>query len=327
MKTITLLLGLAAVQSVQAEPSQPITVVRNQVVAVVNDDVITMTEVLRTMPAGRRPDEVSEVEWLKFRLRLFKERLEGLIDQRLLHQEAKLADLTADDAVLDRVIARRWQGTFQSEKEFLDYLKSLSMSEREFREQVRRELMANDIVRKRIQLDQSISPAGTLAYYNENIREFSEQERRRLRLIQLPLKMESGESGAKAAGDLLKKLRETPGAFAQVAKESSIGPGATEGGEIGWVERDRGLKKELRDAAFALKEGELSDVVVTPDGFFILKIDEIQVGKVKPFEEAQSEVRNIIQNQRFLADRKKLLDDLKERGYVVTFLPEPDLLR
>jgi len=327
MKTITLLLCLVAAQSVQAEPSQPITVVRNQVVAVVNNDVVTMTEVLRTMPPALRPAGVADVEWLRFRLKQFKERLEGLIDQRLLYQEAKLADITVDDTLLDKVIERRWQGTFKTEKEFLDYLGGLKMSEREFREQVRRELMAREIVRRRIQLDQSISPAEALAYYNENIAEFSDQERRRLRIIQLPLKVESGESGAKAARDLVKKLRSTPGAFAQMAKKSSIGPGATDGGEIGWVERDRGLKKELRDAAFALKEGEISDVVTTQGGFFILKVEEIKAGKVTPFEEAQVEVRDIIQNQRFLADRKKLLDDLKERGYVLTFLPDPDLLR
>ena len=57
------------------------------------------------------------------------------------------------------------------------------------------------------------------------------------------------------------------------------------------------------------------------------KVDEIQKGQVQTLEQAQADIRQKIQSQRYLEDRKKLLDGLRERGYVATFLPSPDFLQ
>jgi parvulin-like peptidyl-prolyl isomerase len=279
------------------------------------------------MPPGNRPPEVSDVEWLKFRFSLFKERLEALVDQKLLSQEAKLAKIEVDDKQLSEVVERRWQGTFESREKFLEYLRKLNMSEREFREQVRQELMAREIIRQRIQFDRTISPTELLAYYEEHIDDFCQGEKRRLHLVQIPVKLQSGEDGAQFSANLVKELRGNPGSFAEAARKHSVGPAASEGGDMGWIERDKGLRKDLRDVAFTLEKSKVSDVVSTPHGFFILKVDEIQKGEVQTFEQAQAEIRLRIQNQRYLDDRKKLLDGLRERGYVATFLPNPDFLQ
>jgi len=324
---VSLLLGLAAVACLSAGQAEPVSVATNQVVAVVNSDVITMTEVLRAMPPGSRPAEASDVEWLKFRFSLFKDRLEALVDQKLLSQEARLAKIELDDKQLSEVVDRRWQGSFETRERFLDYLKKLNMSEREFREQVRQELLAREIVKQRIQFDRTISPTELLAYYDEHIDDFCRGEKRRLRLIQIPVKLPSGEDGAQFSASLVKDLRANPGAFVEAARKHSVGPGASEGGDMGWIERDKGLRKDLRDVAFALEKSKVSDVVSTPQGFLILKVEEIQKGQVQTFEQAQADIRQRIQSQRYLEDRKKLLDGLRERGYVATFLPSPDYLQ
>jgi len=300
---------------------------KNQVVAVVNGDIITMIEVLRSMPIVPRPESLPEIEWLKLRLRLFKDRLDSLIDRKLLYQEAKLAEVALDEAVVSQYVEKRWKAMDWTREQFLDHLKKMRMTESEFGQQVREDLMAGEIVRRRIGLDRSISPAELTAYFEENKDEFSEGEKRHVRIILTPLKLNDGKDGATFARDLVKRLRTKPEDFAKVAKDVSTGPNKETGGDFGWVEKSGGLKRELLEAAFALPERGISDPIQTDGGYFIVKVDALQRGTALSFEDAQPTIRRKIQSQRYMDDRKKLLDDLKRRGYVVPLLPDPELLR
>src|ERR1043165_5684184 len=75
------------------------------------------------------------------------------------------------------------------------------------------------------------------------------------------------------AEDLLKRVRAGED-FAALAKEFSEDPGSrAQGGDLGWFSRGE-MVKEFEDAAFALKEGEVSDVVELPFGYHIIKVEE-----------------------------------------------------
>ena len=321
---IAIYLGLPCLWSEEA-PELPTN--KNQVVAVVNGDIITMLEVLRSMPIVPRPANAPENDWLRLRLRLFKDRLDSLIDRKLLYQEAKLGEVSLDEAVVSQYVEKRWKAMDWTREQFLAHLKKMKMTESEFGQQVREDLMAGEIVRRRIGLDRSISPAELLAYFEENKDEFSEGEKRHVRIILTPLKLDDGKDGAPFARELVKKLRTKPEDFARTAKEVSIGPNKETGGDFGWVERTGGLKRELLEAAFALPERGISDPIPTDGGYFIVKVEALQRGTALSFEDAQPTITRKIQSQRYMEDRKKLLDDLKRRGYVVPLLPDPELLR
>ena len=78
--------------------------------------------------------------------------------------------------------------------------------------------------------------------------------------------------------------------FAAVAKEKSDDLGSkSQGGDLGWLE------KGLTDPAFetalwAMKKGDLSDPVLSPEGYHIIQLRDIREGKVKPFEEVKGEL-------------------------------------
>lgn len=78
--------------------------------------------------------------------------------------------------------------------------------------------------------------------------------------------------------------------FAQLAKQYSKDPGSAEkGGDLGWADRST-FVGPFTDALFSMKEGEIRPPVKTQYGYHIIRLDGIQVGKTKTFEEARPEL-------------------------------------
>lgn len=318
------LLTLALSRTLLAESTAPAAGSQNQVVAIVNSEVITMLDVIQTLPP--RPPGLAEEDWLKLRFQFFKDRLKSLIERKLLYQEAKLANIELAQEEIDGAIEVRWRRGFKTKEEFLDNLKRMNMTFQDFREQVIEDLMARALIQRRIQFDSSISKKELLAYFDEHLSDYTVKEKRKLSILQIPQKLESGEDGESLASSLVKRLKEKVSDFESLARTHSIGPGASAGGDWGWKE-PQDLIEPLRAVAFKLQVGQISDVVPTRVGYFILKADAAVPGKMEDFEQAQSDIRQKLQSQRFYENRVKLVEELTLRGYVVPFPPNPELLR
>jgi peptidyl-prolyl cis-trans isomerase D len=139
------------------------------------------------------------------------------------------------------------------------------------------------------------------AYYEQNQARLGEPEQRRASHILLT----AGEGGTardkdgarKKAEELLAKARANPSSFAQLAKENSKDPGsAANGGDLGFFGRGM-LVKPFEDAAFKLKEGEISDVIESEFGFHIIRVTGIKAAQVKPFEQVRTEIEREYRQQ------------------------------
>ncbi len=145
----------------------------------------------------------------------------------------------------------------------------------------------------------AIDEATVRKYYDEHPDEFTEKELRQARHILLKADENSTaeihEQQRQKALDVLAMAREGQD-FAQLAKEYSEGPSKAQGGDIGQFSRGQ-MVKSFEDAAFSLKINEISDVVKTPFGYHIIKIEKITPQSTTPFASVKSGIEVSLQNK------------------------------
>ena len=98
-------------------------------------------------------------------------------------------------------------------------------------------------------------------------------------------------------------------------RKNSDGPTAAQGGDLGYFKRGT-LAKELEDKTFAMKPGEVSDVIRTKQGFVILKVVEHQQAGVPPFNHIEAKVQEAMYMQKLQPALRAYLQKLREEAYI-----------
>ncbi|MBR7798858.1 SurA N-terminal domain-containing protein [Undibacterium fentianense] len=147
-----------------------------------------------------------------------------------------------------------------------------------------------------------VSDAEVAGHYEQNKTNYTTDELRRASHILLNLKKDAPESEARAvkakAEALLAQVRKDPTQFAKLAKENSQDPGSAErGGDLDFFARGS-MEKNFDEAAFKLKEGEISSLVQTAYGIHIIQLTSIKPKAVKPLEEVKAQLVADIKKQK-----------------------------
>ncbi|MCK4323784.1 MAG: peptidylprolyl isomerase [Armatimonadetes bacterium] len=241
--------------------------------------------------------------------------LESIIEHHLLVETAKAQGVKVSRAETQQRIEELADSSisnqFPDQKMLRTYLKRKGISYQEYHDQVRQALEANrDQLEETMLLEKlETSITSQVQVTEEAVKDAYRQIKARHILIrpekiaeQTPGENESTQSeqqeppdttasdqtsqqqARKKASELLEKIGQGAD-FAGLAREHSDDPGSAEkGGDLGWFGH-RGMVKEFADAAFALQPGEVSDVVETPFGFHIIKVEDKRIELPKDFEE------------------------------------------
>ncbi len=143
-------------------------------------------------------------------------------------------------------------------------------------------------------------------YYEQNVARLAGLEERRASHILINADKaapaaERDKARAKAQ-ELLAALKQNPNQFAELARKNSQDSGsASKGGDLDFFGRGA-MVKPFEEVAFALKKGEISDVVETEFGFHIIRLTDIKVPEQKSFESQRAKLEGEVRTQ--LAQRK-----------------------
>lgn len=319
---VLLLLALAGPGNCRAE-------LVDRVVAVVNDDVVTMSEVNEEGKgffqkiAEQAPD--SELSAALRRAR--EEVLNGLIDKKLIAQEAAKQKVTVSDAELDAAFQQMIASNNMSPDQFREQLRTMGMTEGVYRDNLKNQILQSKLLNYEVRSKIIISDDMVLDYYDTHYTKHVEQGG--YYLLQMgfvwkkdpsdPEKIDdSARLDARKRAERVRGLVESGQDFSSLAQKFSELPSAADGGNIG-VLQEAEMAADMRSVVTALAPGQVSEVVETPDGYQFFKLLSSPDGGIvvqAPYESVKEEIKKTLYDQKLKEEFDAWVRKIKEAAYI-----------
>jgi peptidyl-prolyl cis-trans isomerase C len=304
-----------------AQPSQPAGGASGEVAAKVNGIPITTLELNRTFQAQVQVP-YSMVQDDPRAKQLLHQILDKLIDRELLLQEAKSSKATVApqevDAELQKLVER-----FPSKEAFDQALSSQNFTLEGVKKDIQDQLLRQQVVKKEILDKVNVRPDQYQPFYEKNKDKYVEEEQVHARHILI--KVPQGASAAdeeklkKKADDVLKRAKKGED-FAALAKQFSEDGSRESGGDLGFFARGR-MVGPFEEAAFALKPGQISDLVRTQFGYHIIKVEARKPGRPLSYEEAKEQVKEDLTRQQTFSRYQEYVASLRSKASIEVLLP------
>ena len=292
----------------------------DRIIALVNGDVITLSELEET---GRKFfEQVRESSLPTEREEKLKkareEVLNHLIENKLLEQEMKNRKIEIPDRDVEQAIEEIRQRNRLTENELKMVLAKDGMTYSMYQEKIRSDLGKMRLVNREIKSKIVIQEEDVRKVYQEKIQEFTVLLE--LKLQQVFLTVPRGASPEEIAAIQIKAKEIAARArkgedFSELVRKYSQGPEARDGGVLGYF-KHKELLPELEEATFKLQAGETSEVVQTPQGFHVLRVLERKGGEPKPFAEVQYSILDQMIQAEAETQFQKWLKNLKAKAYI-----------
>jgi peptidyl-prolyl cis-trans isomerase C len=277
-----------------------------KVAAVVNGESITMADVETVLKRGDpTPTELTALQRRQREL----EALQMLIDDQLMQQFLRKNVARVEPAEVDKQLAELLETLKKSGTTLADFLRERVMTEAQLRNDMANMLMWTHYVKAHV------TDADVKRYYDEN-KDFFDQVTVRAShiVIRVPATGDPAKVAAEreAARAKLVALRQDIVAgkldFAEAAKKHSQCSSAPSGGDLGYFRRKWMLEENLAKTAFALKVGDVSEVVQTDYGLHLIKVTDRKPGQPSTYEKIKDDVREFYIEeirQNLLAQQRK----------------------
>jgi peptidyl-prolyl cis-trans isomerase SurA len=284
--------------------------------AIVNDTVITYAEVQDfTAPAAEslqrqyagQPDLYSQKL-----AALLNDGLDQLVERELILHDFDVSGYKLPDSVVDELVADRIRERFGDRVTLMKTLQAQGMTFEEFRKEVRDQWVEAQMRRKNVSQEIIISPFKVENYYETHQDDFKVEDEIQLRMIILNKTSAADTNTLPLANEILAKIK-AGATFQEMASVYSQGSQQKEDGD--WYERSA-LRKELADAAFALKPGQVSDVIETPESDYIMVVDQIHPAHVKPLGDIRDDIEKTLRTQEQTRIEKQWIEQLKKKAFI-----------
>lgn len=281
---VILTAGLAAPDRAGAQ--QPSDMV-DGIIAVVDDTAVLLTELQDHVIRLQINQGMRVPEDMRGRLEFYRQALQQKVNEVLLYVHANREGVTVPETQVENAVESsiaQIKRQFDSELEFQQALAAREMTEAEFRIQLTEE--ARTALVSRTYLQQKVAEVQPIPVSDEEIADAFEAQRRALgpkpamislkQVIVAPTASETARLAAdEEARQALSRARAGED-FGRLAREFSDDPASrTDGGSVGWVRRGQFLS-QFEDALFALRPGQISDIVESAVGLHIIKLERVR---------------------------------------------------
>ena len=308
--------GAAAIfLSVAAEAA-----VGDRIVAVVNDEVITLSELNNAFEPYQARFEASYqgADREKARTETKLVLLNRMIDGMLMEQESRKTGITVgNDELEDAINDIRKQRNLSSE-ELSKALERDGIAPEEFRQDIRNQLMRMKLIRRDIKSRVTVTDEEIGEYYRKHREDYEGKESVRIKQILLPLPKEADQdtrAKVRAEAEAIHKRLVNGESFDLLSARHSKGPGAASGGDIGYIERGM-VHSEVEDAAFSLPLNRISGVIESSVGFHIIQVIDRRGAGLKAIESVREEIREKIDREKMEKKYQEWIVELRKKSHI-----------
>jgi peptidyl-prolyl cis-trans isomerase SurA len=281
-------------------------VVVDRVVAVVNNEVITLSDLQREESLKKR-DMVRDDRLV----------LEDMIDRKLQMAAAKREGVDVTDKELDDAVADIMKRNTMDIIQFSAALAQEGLTLEQYKVELREQITLSRLFNKNVRSGVNVDEAEAHAFYQNNPKTFSLPEEIRVRRIFLAVPEQAAPDQAAAIKEKAQSVyaRVQKGEdFIHLVREASQGETASQDGDLGFMKREDALP-EIMEAARALKPGESSSPFRCAGGYNIIKLEEVRT-PVKPFEKVKDEIMKTLYEQKLENTYRSWLQALRGDSHI-----------
>jgi peptidyl-prolyl cis-trans isomerase SurA len=292
--------------------------ISNRVVAMVNNDVITLYELnnrIREL-TGKSSDEIKAQDEEQF-IEIRRQTLDDLITKKIAQEQVQELKIQISEEDIDSYIENIKKANKLTQEDLIAGLKQEGITLEGYRKEIREEMERSELIDYEVKSKAVILEDQLLKYYQGHLDEYKVEERVQIAGIFLMIKDQDNKDElaelTKKGEDILARLKNGED-FGALAKEYSQGPGADEGGELGEYKGDE-IDPELKKVIDGLSEGNISNLITGESGIQIIKLIKRAGGNIKPFEEVKSKINETIYNEELNKRYSVWIKDLREKSY------------
>jgi peptidyl-prolyl cis-trans isomerase SurA len=321
LRTMAMAVALVfAVSAIANVPSARAEIIE-RIVAIVNDDIITQSDVAKftdRLKSGGLvddllvPDDNTRQSILKDSDKL----LQKMIDAKLIDTEVKHQNLTVPIERVEQEIRSIAKQNNLTRDELKSALQERGMSFSQYQDFIKTGLERQQLIEKAITSRIKISEDDVVAAYSAESRDTNAKQSFEYTLAHIMfLNSNGGPEGARArAENVLKRLKEGT-SFDKVASEYSEDPGFESGGVLGTFKTGE-LNKELEDVVSHLSTGEISGVIPTKGGFHIVRVMKKRLIPDPNLEKEKEKIRARIYEAAYKKQFQTWLEQLRQEAFI-----------
>jgi len=279
-------------------------VVVDRVVAVVNDDIITMSDLERE--TAKTPAKADQ--------RIL---LEDMINRKLQMAAAKRAGMDVTEKELNEAVDDIMKRNGMDRKQFETALAKEGLSVDQYRQELKEQMTLSRVFNKFVRSGLAVEENELRAYYDRNPVAFRLPEEVRVRqiLLRIPEKASSAQIAAVREKAFRAAERAAAGEdFSLLVREYADAVSAASDGDLGFMRRDEMLS-EIEKAIAALKPGAIAGPVQSALGFHVLRVEEVRT-RMMQYEKIKSELSTSLYNQKLESAYRGWLKTLRSESNV-----------
>lgn len=293
----------------------------DRIVAVVNDDVISLYELNQVYKPYAEKISGLDYTLSQKRQMLFKvrhEKLDQLINEKLADQEIRRLNIKVSQEEVAAAIKRIKESNFYSEEDFRKALAQQGLTPDEIRQQVKEQILRARLVNLTVKSKIVITKADIEAYYKGHMDTYAGEKQVHLRNIFMEVPGIATDDQKLAIfrqmETVLGELK-TGGSFAELARQYSESSMASEGGDLGLFSLDT-LSPEIKEAVAELKPGEFTGVLDTEQGYQIFMVEDIVTASGNSLEDVSAEIEEKLYNEDINKKYENWLSGLRDRAHI-----------